>query len=407
MTAPRNPRYDTLDAWRGLACLLVVAFHSTNAYVATPAFVARVSADGGTPVEWLTAATAFGWVGVPMFFVISGYCIAASADTARRRPHPARAFFLRRLRRIYPPLWVFLALNVLLVLLLPAAWRPGPTAGFEHPVPHPAELSWWSWVGQFTLTEEWRHHLVGPPKQYLAGQLWTLCYEEQFYLVTGLIVLVARRWLFAAVAGVSGLVLLRTAGVVTLPFAADGFFFDGLWLGFAAGVAVYYRANYATPVIRRCLDVGFVAGWWWAFRGLGGKFDMSVPAFLLVGFGTAAGMAWLHRLVGRTARVNWLAPLRWCGARCYSLYLVHGPVAMIGSWNLYRLGVTDAAGTLVVALPACAAVSLAAAWAFHRWVETRFLNPPHAAAVSRPTSPSSTGRVASAPPPPLSASCTR
>jgi peptidoglycan/LPS O-acetylase OafA/YrhL len=376
MDSPRCPRYATLDAWRGLACLLVVAFHSTNAYVATPEFVSRVFTAGGTPVEWLIAATAFGWVGVPLFFVISGYCIAASADSARRRPHPVGRFFTRRFRRIYPPLWAFLALNTALMLMLPATWRPGPTLWIEHPVPHPAELSWWSWLGQLTLTEEWRHHLIGPPKQYLAGQLWTLCYEEQFYVVTGLIVLLARRWLFAAVAGVSGLVLLMLTDVIRLPFATDGFFFDGLWLGFAAGVAVYYRANYATPVVRRCLDVGFVAGAWWAARGLGGRFEMSVPAFLLIGFGSAAALAWLHHSDDRTAKVRWLAPLTWCGVRCYSLYLVHGPIAMLGSWNLYRLGVTDATGTLVVTLPVCLAVSLATGWAFHRWVEIRFLNSP-------------------------------
>ena len=40
--------------------------------------------EGGTAVEWLLYAATYLWLGVPLFFVISGYCIAASADSARR-----------------------------------------------------------------------------------------------------------------------------------------------------------------------------------------------------------------------------------------------------------------------------------------------------------------------------------
>ena len=55
---------------------------------------------------------------------------------------------------------------------------------------------------------------------------WTLCYEEQFYLIAGLL----RRWYFPGVA-------LVTLFVFACPIRPPGFFFDGLWLHFAAGVA--------------------------------------------------------------------------------------------------------------------------------------------------------------------------
>src|SRR5438552_1862097 len=74
---PRCPRYHSLDLWRGVACLLVILFHAT--------FYARA---GGPPADWpgwAHAALHWGWTGVPMFFVVSGYCIAASIDAARRR----------------------------------------------------------------------------------------------------------------------------------------------------------------------------------------------------------------------------------------------------------------------------------------------------------------------------------
>ena len=79
---PRNPRYESLDAWRGVACLAVVLFHSTVCYVATPELEARVRSEGGSWADWAILATGRLWIGVPLFFVVSGYCIAAAGDSA-------------------------------------------------------------------------------------------------------------------------------------------------------------------------------------------------------------------------------------------------------------------------------------------------------------------------------------
>ena len=178
-----TPRYATLDAWRGLACLGVIVFHSTAAYVADAPFIARVQSEGGTFADWCAVACGRMWIGVPLFFVISGYCIAAAAVNTVERGRTIRTFLWRRFRRIYPPLWIYLILSGAVLMLLPSTMMPGPTDGFAEPIPRPQSLSWWHWLGQFTLTEEWRGNVVGPPKQYFAGHLWTLCYEEQFYLV--------------------------------------------------------------------------------------------------------------------------------------------------------------------------------------------------------------------------------
>jgi peptidoglycan/LPS O-acetylase OafA/YrhL len=85
-------------------------------------------------------------------------------------------------------------------------------------------------------------------------QSWTLCYEEQFYALTGLMLLVAPRRFFAA-----GLTL-TTAVVLIMIFCqwhhvtTAGFFFDGSWMTFAAGMLVYYRINYAGWVLGGCLN---------------------------------------------------------------------------------------------------------------------------------------------------------
>ena len=100
---PSCPRYASLDMWRGVACLMVVACHSS--------FPQSSPQSGSGTLTWASYIASelarFMWVGVPLFFVISGYCIAATADSSRRKGHGLRTFAARRFRRIYPPYWVW------------------------------------------------------------------------------------------------------------------------------------------------------------------------------------------------------------------------------------------------------------------------------------------------------------
>src|SRR6187397_1827750 len=111
---PRSPRYLTLDHWRGVACLLVVLFHSSGI-----AFLS-MEAQGTAPQQEGLAGlalsiTRIGWIGVPFFFVISGYAISATADSSRRDRGGPIGYFRRRIRRIYPPFWAMIVLQVAIV----------------------------------------------------------------------------------------------------------------------------------------------------------------------------------------------------------------------------------------------------------------------------------------------------
>src|ERR1700757_449030 len=97
MDSRHDQRYPSLDFWRGVACLMVVVYHSSF-YVA-----GKGQLHGGirlafTGIEYM-------WLGVPLFFVISGYCISSTCDSIRRKRHSARTYFWRRYRRIFPPFW--------------------------------------------------------------------------------------------------------------------------------------------------------------------------------------------------------------------------------------------------------------------------------------------------------------
>src|SRR5690348_9263470 len=99
-TVPTRGRWERVDQLRGLAALAVVVCHlSVSAYPDAPNV-------GGEPWPWLGVLLGFGYLGVPLFFVISGFCIHlpyARGLSAGGAAPDWRRFFARRFRRLYPP----------------------------------------------------------------------------------------------------------------------------------------------------------------------------------------------------------------------------------------------------------------------------------------------------------------
>lgn len=374
---PRNPRYASLDAWRGLACLLVVVHHSTSLLVR--------SADAPWPVDLPDAVfltLKWLWLGVPMFFVISGYCIAATADASRDSSRTVGNFFVRRFRRIFPPYWVLWLVTGALVTGFKAFWgTPKPF------LVAPTELRFPQWLGNLSLTEMWRPHVWGGPGRFFLDHAWTLCYEEQFYAVCGLLLLAGRRWFFRGLAAVTLLVLLVTPlSFKNVGISIGGFFWDGSWLLFACGILVYLRRNYATPTVGRLIDLSFavaalLALWLrhWAIAHLivGNWEKMLLAQFVCAPiFALTLSLTQRWDTAFQTSPV--LKPFFFCGRMCYSLYLVHYPIeAVIAAW-LVAHGISGLVPTLLVTIPAGLIASLVAGWWFHRLVERRFLNSPTA-----------------------------
>src|SRR5436305_12095781 len=110
----RSPRFHALDVWRGAVCLWVVLEHAGVALWS--------EAERGTGLDhWLRRGLVSILelnLGTPLFFVMSGYCIAASIDSARRRGASPFAFFGRRLWRTFPPCLAALLGFVVVVAVL-------------------------------------------------------------------------------------------------------------------------------------------------------------------------------------------------------------------------------------------------------------------------------------------------
>lgn len=358
----RNPRYLSLDIWRGIACLAVTVYHlaGDNRFI-----------DGLPAV--LTKVLGFGWVGVPMFFVISGYCIAATTDSASRNSKSFYWYLQRRFRRIYPPYWI--CLGVLLIAM------PFGVLGSE--IHDPRKFSLIHWLGNFTLTESWLGRLADGAASYVLIPAWTLCYEEQFYLICGLVLCFFRSRIFTALLAVSLIVVPVSLIFWYTNGKAHGFFFDGLWLQFAIGVLIYYLRVRATKQ-GRLLGIAVLL----ASFGLVVLLRVFTPPDIINGLsrcrffdGTAFSILFAFALLagekydGQIA-VFWLMkPLMACGAMCYSLYLTHLPVISFMRLFAYRSIPEPPLMHWVDAMLTFIATLVIGAF-FYWFVERRFLNKP-------------------------------
>jgi peptidoglycan/LPS O-acetylase OafA/YrhL len=105
-TSIREKHFPALDGLRGLAALMVVAYHSPFSYYLTNFF----------DKAWFRTTSSL-WVGVDLFFVLSGFLITNILLDTRTSPKYFRAFYGRRILRIFPLYYAFL---IVFYLLMPA-----------------------------------------------------------------------------------------------------------------------------------------------------------------------------------------------------------------------------------------------------------------------------------------------
>jgi peptidoglycan/LPS O-acetylase OafA/YrhL len=372
----KDLRYYSLDFWRGVACLSVTIFHSTFYITENPARI-----PGDFLSKKLFSLMSYGWVGVPLFFVISGYCIAAACESVGITGTSMSRYFFRRFKRIFPPYWIALLCLLAVHFLSRAIAQTDFLSDKIVPMAAPETLSPWQWFGSITLTEVWRDHIVGPGERLFLGPAWSLCYEEQFYAVCGVLLLLRRRWFYKGMAALTvavALILIYNHTVAMLP--VSGFFFDGRWLMFAAGVLVFYCVQVGRPDARKwaliLLGVALAVVTIWALKTQ----RNNAAKELAFSFAFAFILIPLQRRDRQIFNSRILRPVTFCGGMCYSFYLVHMPVVKGVTQLFYRMGVTHEWPTILLTIPVTVLVTAGAAWLFYMAVERRFLN-------SRPSNP--------------------
>jgi peptidoglycan/LPS O-acetylase OafA/YrhL len=371
-TAPLfQGRLVSIDALRGAAALAVVLYHAAHKGVFNPE-PARVWAGAW---EWLTLGPfSFGYVGVYLFFVISGFCIhlkvAKSLATGKVTEIDFRAFWKRRLRRLYP------AYFAALLLYLAVAW------GWNGDLNLKTNL-FWDLTSHLLLI----HNLDPRTVFSLNGVFWTLALEEQLYLAYFLLLWLRRKhgWtralLICAGVRLAWWLLawaLQSVGVelVTKESAAAN------WCVWALGAVAVENYFGALKLPRWCYDlrlasfIGVCAGAlaygdylfyetgrfaWWAQLLMQPLWGL---AFFIVINRAVRGETWWNLRAGATKRIKWLTGL---GLISYSLYLTHELVFHVEKGKAW----------LTVPL------SVLVAWLFFQIFEKPFLTSP----VERKTPP--------------------
>jgi exopolysaccharide production protein ExoZ len=165
------PRYQLLDAFRGIAILWIVAFH----------LLEGVREQYGEVLSYIIGR---GSLGVPIFFAIGGYGIAVSTLGGAYNGTPV-SFITRRLKRIYPPYWWHLLFAVLVLPLCCAVLSLLKSGGFQWTIPAHTPMEW---LEIATLTRvfaatDWH---LNVPFVAVNGVVWYIAVVVQIYLFVGL-----------------------------------------------------------------------------------------------------------------------------------------------------------------------------------------------------------------------------
>ena len=338
MSTPRGIRYiPAIDGLRAVAVIAVMLYH--------------------LGFTWIPG----GFLGVDLFFVISGYVITRLLlDSIQRSGGlDLRAFYKARIRRLFPPLVFMIFVTIIYISI----WAPETMRRFisDSPFALLGGMNWWLVFRQTDYFDT----ISRPP---LLQHTWSLGVEAQFYLIWPLILLLVLRQFGKAkipgaalfIAAISGIALLlvsyevdaANASQVSHVYFGTDTHSIGLFLGAALAVS-WVPQNLQEQVNRRAQDfidgIGVIG-----FVGLLGVFlliNENDPTLYKLAFPLAGlfGCAILTSIVHPASR---FAPILsnkaavWIGERSYAIYLWHWVVFQVtrpavdlegSTWALYAL----------------------------------------------------------------------
>lgn len=305
-----NRHVPALDGVRGIAILAVFIHHAAAWRSGT--ILGRLG-DGG-------------WMGVDLFFVLSGYLITGILMDARGDERYYRVFYARRIVRLVPALTAFL---LVLLYVLPHTPLVAPP---EATMLEDRQLWYWLYATNIGVAlQGFGAFALG------TGHLWSLAVEEQFYLAWPYVI--ARCARPAAVMRVAAAIIVaasvaRVAGYLT-GLSADAMYvlpmFRADALAWGALVAAAQRHDGARAVLGRWLPALALAGAaLLAFVAVRLSFEMewASPSMQILGYPALSMLC--TAVVGMASQgggpILRSVPLRFFGKISYALYLWHVPV---------------------------------------------------------------------------------
>jgi len=361
--SPHNStgRLADLDGVRAIAIWMVLTLHMLYGY-----------ANGPTNLDFVPAPLRFvashGWLGVDLFFVLSGFLITGILLGSKKQPHYFRNFYIRRVLRIMP-----------LYFTVVAVWA----------------IFYTRYEGYFLLSSIFcanLSHVLHVRTPHGPSVLWSLAIEEQFYLFWPLIVFLTNR---------RTLLFLTSAIIIVSPvlravYAARGmnpeiiyvvtcFRLDGLAVGallalfLSTGQQSRRLSVYVASALMLCFVAMTIIGK--PYGLLGTKTVVSIAlrntqAYLVFAAFMIVVLAYRNTI--------WTSPLRWrflqlSGALSYCLYLIHlsigdGYEALMQKWHIDLGKTIGYPNAVMVRAFAILTISFAIAMLSRKYLEQPFLS---------------------------------
>jgi peptidoglycan/LPS O-acetylase OafA/YrhL len=354
-----------LDGIRGAAIASVLMVHL---------FVRNSRPAGSLPVRAVTAVMASGWVGVALFFVLSGFLITGILYDTLGTPRFFRNFYARRALRIFPLYYGFILLMVLV----------SSVAGYHWYLP--------GLLGYLTYTMNLHSAAYTNAPWVNLNHFWSLAIEEQFYMAWPAMVFLLktrRRIAGFAVAGTVFSIAVRLyfwqSGALQhdpyLQYSFTPSCLDGLFAG--ALLALLIRSRFREQALAWGPRIAVAMGVFWvgmlvrggALPAIGDPlFGTCAPTLLALTF--AGVVASVLRAGSVASRVFAVWPLRQLGTYSYGLYIYHYSIHNLIDGPIWSF-VSDRTASKVLPIVASGTISLAlslviAVASFH-WFERPIL----------------------------------
>jgi len=319
---PENPNrqhYPALDGLRGIAILLVVFYHNFG-------FINQFF---------------FGWLGVDLFFVLSGFLITDILLTSVNSPNYLRNFYMRRILRIFP--LYYLCLIIFLIIL--------PLFGLlQKDLKYFSGNQWWIW----TFLQNWQYSIHPSADAKIFMHFWSLAVEEQFYLVWPFVILWIKnpkKLFFIMLSLLLAVICLRIVlwllEFKTLNYTSFYTFtrIDGICIG--SMLALLHRFKYDFLSRHMPFIVTGLAALNLFFFLLNRSNNFSFPFLAFIGYTTFAvifGLLVHESIVNKSSQLQkflCFRPLRFLGKISYGFYIFHWPVYVISGTYLANYFSTD------------------------------------------------------------------
>lgn len=303
---PNRLHYPALDGLRGLAILLVVVYHNFG-------FINYFF---------------FGWLGVDLFFVLSGFLITGILLGAVGKPHFLRNFYIRRALRIFP---LYYASLIIFLFIIP---HLSSRADFTYYIKNQI----WLW----TDFQNWLYIFNPDYSTNILHHLWSLAVEEQFYIVWPFMILLIKKPGRLIVLLSVLLILIMSLRLIIWLYEIENLAYFNLYTfsridGICIGCILALLINFYPGFLKKYFTIIILslAGFNFLFYFLNQRFHYTLPYLAVAGYTTFAIILALlvyESITGKNRIIQLIFTssfMKFLGKISYGLYIIHWPAYIL------------------------------------------------------------------------------